>query len=225
MNLTDCEYESLILQRVRNSGLPCRVCNNFYPETIRLTGNEVDMVKIMEYSTKAVARAAALGVETIVFGSSAAKNVPVGFPMDKAFSQIVLLLKNIHKSISENNITVVIEPLNKSESNIINTIHDGVLLLEAVDKEYIKLLVDYFHLSVNMEDLDVVRKVGKYIRHIHIANPLKRMLPIDKDESSYGSFFEVLKHISYSGRTSIEGYSNDFNRDINRSLKLLRELV
>src|SRR5512137_2172888 len=90
MDLSDGEFSSLI-ERVDLSGLKCEVCNNFFPGSIRLTGDAIDHGKIEAYVDKALGRAAQLGLKVIVFGSPKSKNVPDGYPMDKALSQLVEL--------------------------------------------------------------------------------------------------------------------------------------
>src|SRR4030043_306672 len=143
VDLNDREFSSL-KERMDLSGLKCEVCNNFFPGHVRLTGNAVDYGKIEEYLEKALGKAAQLGVKVIVFGSP--KNVPEGYPMGKAWSQLVELLKTIDPLVRTKGITIVIEPLCKLESNIINTAAEGLRLVKAVDRENIKLLVDYYHL-------------------------------------------------------------------------------
>ena len=92
VDLNDKEFSSL-KEKVGSSGLKCEACNNFFPASIRLTGNDVDYGKTEAYLDKALGRAAQLGVKVIVLGSPKSKNVPEGYPMDKAWSQLVELLK------------------------------------------------------------------------------------------------------------------------------------
>ena len=35
---------------VASSGIRCETCNNFFPGTIRLTGSDVDMYRVLEYA-------------------------------------------------------------------------------------------------------------------------------------------------------------------------------
>src|SRR4030043_2051017 len=179
VDLDDEAFRSL-KERVGISGLQCEVCNNFFPASIRLTGNAVDYGKIEEYLDKALGRAAQLGVKVIVFGSPKSKNVPEGYPMDKAWSQLVELLKSIDLLVRTKGITVVIEPLNKGESNIINTAAEGLQLVKAVDRENIKLLIDYYHLVMERENPEIILDAGSYIKHIHFANPTGRVYPAEK---------------------------------------------
>jgi len=223
VDLDDEKFCSL-KEKLSLSSLTCEACNNFFPASIRLTGNSVDYKKIDEYLDKALGRAAQLGVKVIVFGSPKSKNVPEGYPMDKAWSQLVDLLKTIDPLVRAKGITVAIEPLCKLESNIINTATDGLRLSRAVDRENIKLLVDYFHLVMEKEDPEILLRAGSYIRHIHFANPAGRVYPIEI-EDGYIRFMNLLKRVGYEGRISVEAYTKDFCHDAKRSVEVLRQLA
>lgn len=223
VDLKDEEFCSL-RERVGSSGLKCESCNNFFPGSIRLTGNAVDYGKIEEYLDKALRRAAQLGVKVIVLGSPKSKNVPEGYPMDKAWSQLVELLRTIEPLVRTKGITIVIEPLSKVESNIINTAGEGLQLVKAVDRENIKLLVDYYHLVMEKENLEIILDAGPYIKHTHFANPAGRVYPIEA-EDGYIRFMNILKRIGYEGRISVEAYTKDFGHDAKRSVEILRQLA
>jgi len=223
VDLNDKEFFSL-KKKVGSSGLKCEACNNFFPASIRLTGNAVDYGRIEEYLDKALGRAAQLGVKVIVFGSPKSKNVPEGYPMDKAWFQLVELLRYIDPMVRTKGTTVVIEPLCKLESNIINTAAEGLQLVKAVDRENIKLLVDYYHLVMEKEDPEIILDVGSYIKHIHFANPAGRVYPIEAEEG-YIRFMNLLKRIGYEGRISVEAYTKDFGHDAKRSVEILRQLA
>jgi D-psicose/D-tagatose/L-ribulose 3-epimerase len=223
MDLSDGEFSSL-KEKVASSGLKCEACNNFFPGSIRLTGSAVDYGKIEEYLDTALRRAAQLGVKVIVFGSPKSKNVPEGYPMDKAWSQLVKLLRIIDPLVRTKGITIVIEPLCKLESNIINTAGEGLQLVKAVDRENIKLLVDYYHLVMEKENPEIILDAGPYIKHIHFANPAGRVYPVEA-EDGYSRFMNLLKRVGYEGRISVEAYTKDFYRDAKRSVEILKQLV
>ncbi len=210
--------------RVGVSGLKCEACNNFFPASIRLTGTAVNYGKIEEYLSKALERAAQLGVKVIVFGSPKSKNVPEGYPMDKAWSQLVELLKTIDPLVRAKDITIVIEPLCKLESNIINTAAEGLGLVKAVERKNIKLLIDYYHLIMEKENPEILLRAGSYIKHIHFANPAGRVYPAEKVDG-YIRFMDLLKRSGYEGRISVEAYTKDFCHDAKRSVEILRQLA
>jgi D-psicose/D-tagatose/L-ribulose 3-epimerase len=222
-DLDDTEF-SLLTARVKSSGLKCEACNNFFPANIRLTGEGVDQRKIDKYLGTALERAARLGVQVIVFGSPRSRHVPEGYPMDKARSQLVALLRHVDRLVRAMGITVAIEPLCRLESNIINTAAEGLELAQYVDRKNIRLLVDYYHLVIEKERPEIVLRAGKLICHTHFANPVGRTYPAEA-EASYVRFLTLLNRSGYDARMSVEAYSHDFGRDGKHSAEMLGRLV
>lgn len=221
--LNDADYNSL-KEKLSASGLKCEACNNFFPPSIRLTGNDVDYGKIEDYFTKALGRAAELGVKVIVFGSPMSKNIPEGFPMDKAWSQLVELLRFIDPLVKEKGITIAIEPIYKGESNFINTAAEGLKLAKDADRDNIRLLIDYYHLALENEKPEIILEAAPYLRHIHFADPEGRAYPQEiKDE--YDTFINLLKHIGYESLISIEALSKNFDHDAKHAVEVMRQLT
>ena len=97
MNQTEYEYRDF-RKTLETSRVGCEACHNFFPGSIRLTGEEADLERALEYAGRAIRRASKLGVEVIVFGSAKAKNVPEGFSPTRAWQQIVDLLQGYTRS-------------------------------------------------------------------------------------------------------------------------------
>ncbi len=216
---------SVLLEKISSSRIPCEACNNFFPKNIRLTGDKADLKVTLSYVEHALSRAARLGASIVVFGSSEAKNVPDGFSGEKAWDQIVKLLKEIDEIAGRYGITIVIEALNRIESNLINTVKEGYNLVKDVNRSNIRLLIDYYHMMVEKEDLRIIIEAGEYIKHVHIARLLGRSYLLTGNECNYNTFFYNLKKIKYEGRISIEGYTQDFLNDAEKALNFIRQNV
>ncbi|MBC7320142.1 sugar phosphate isomerase/epimerase, partial [bacterium] len=176
--LSDEEFEGL-KTRLDASGLKCEACNNFFPPEIRLTGDQVDYKKIEEYLGLVLSRVNMLGVEVIVFGSGPAKMVPEGFPMEKAWQQLVELTKYISDLAEKYNVTIAIEPLRREECNIINRVSEGLRLVKEVSRGNVKLLVDFYHLRSEREDPSILKECKDHLRHVHFARFEGRTFPKD----------------------------------------------
>ncbi len=213
-----------LARRIERSGLRCEACNNFFPRRIRLTGAEARLDKALDYACHALDRAARLGAQIIVFGSSGAKNVPEGFPVAAAWGQIVELLQRLGPMAAERACIIAIEPINRQESNIVNLAAAGLRLACEVDHPNIQLLVDFYHLRMESEDPDIILEAGPAVRHIHFAQVEQRAFP-GRWEPAYAEFFGNLRRIQYAGRCSIEAYTHDFPADARRALKVLRKLA
>ena len=219
--LSDEDFEKLAAQAAQLR-IPVAASMSFIPGAIRLTGPEVDPAKQLAYVTSTLGRLKRLGVKVVVLGSGGARRVPEGFSRDDAFNQLVDFCRRIAPVARDNGITIVIEPLRKQETNIINTAREGLALVKAVDRPEVRLLVDYYHLAEEGEDPAIVAEAGALLAHTHVANPNGRVYPMSPDESAYAGFFSNLCGIGYQGRMSIEASTKDFAADAPRALALLR---
>jgi sugar phosphate isomerase/epimerase len=222
-NLARPDFAALV-KRIEESGISCEACNNFFPARIRLTGPDADLAGALEYARVAVDRAAQLGAKIIVFGSSGAKNVPAGYPYVAAWKQIVELLQALGPIAAEYGITIAIEPLNKLESNIVTLAREGLRLVREVNHPSVQLLIDYYHLTREDEDVQIVLDANSAIRHLHFAEGEARVFPIE-ERDEYVKFFDCLKRIQYAGRCSIEAYTNNFSADAGRALATLKAIA
>jgi len=144
--------------------------------------------------------------------------------MDKAWSQLVELLKFIDPLVKEKGITIAIEPIYKGESNFINTAAEGLKLAKDADRDNIRLLIDYYHLALENENPEIILEAAPYLKHIHFADPEGRVYPQEvKDE--YVTFINLLKHIGYEGLISIEALSKNFDHDAKHSVEVMRQLT
>lgn len=216
------------------AGIPCESCNNFFPAHVRLTGSDVDFDRISAYLEKALDRAGALRVKTIVFGSGIAKKVPEGFPYDVAYEQLTKVTEMVSAAVEPYGITVAIEPTREPDSNIINTFAEGVEMARNIDKGNIKVLTDNYHVTCLQESLQAVREYGKdYLAHVHISFPnipmvddalqldevnpwrepeLKTMrkgrkFPSLHDGWDYKEFVDAIRSTGYDGRVTVEAFS------------------
>ena len=220
--LSDAEFDAAA-EQVKKVGIPTPNANLFLPATFRLTGPDaVSPDEQMGYVRKAFPRLQRLGVRILCFGSGGARRVPDGFSKEDAFAQLVAFGKRIAPEARAHGITIVIEPLRRQETNIINTTAEGLALVQAVNDPNFELLVDFFHLASEKEDPAIILEARDHIRHLHMANPHGRVFPQQWEEYDYAPFFANLRQIGYAGRMSIEGSSKDVPGEAPRAIALLR---
>ena len=73
---SDDEWKKHRDAKILSAPLPLRSCNGFLPGTFRLTGPEASFDEPLKYAETVCRRADEVGVKTVVFGSSGARNVP-----------------------------------------------------------------------------------------------------------------------------------------------------
>jgi sugar phosphate isomerase/epimerase len=222
--LTEDEFEQLA-KRVSLLRIPVAAANTFLPGNLKIVGPQIDKSRQTDYLSKALSRMKTLGVSVVVLGSGGARRVPEGFSHDEALDQLADFCRRIAPLARDNGIVIAVEPLRHQETNLINTVREGLKFVKTVDLPQIKLQVDYYHLAEENESPDILLEAGKSIVHTHIANPQGRVYPISADESNYAPFFVNLCRIGYSNRLSIEASTTDFAAQAPRSIAMLRTFL
>jgi len=224
MKLMQDEFEEY-LRKMNNSKINIEVCNCLFPGNIKLVGDELDYEQVKQYISNALDRVSQLGVDIVVFGSGGSRRIPEGYDRIKAKEQFINVMKIVGEEASKYNITIVLEPLNRSETNLMNSVKEGLELVKEVAHPNIKLLADYYHMRKESENLNILNEATAYIKHCHIAHGQTRQYPSSEDKDKYAEFIKILIQNKYEGRISIEGKTNDLKKDAKEAKKLLDHII
>jgi sugar phosphate isomerase/epimerase len=208
--------------KVDKSPIKVERFNVLFPGTLRLIGPEADQQKIRAHLEKAFYRVKALGGSAVVFGSGKSRAFPPDMPYRDAFKELIRVTRLIGEIAAQFALTIAIEPLNRGETNCINSVREGAMLEACVDMSSVELLADLFHILKENEPMENILQVKK-LKHTHIALLEGRAFPTVLD-NDVEAFFKALKQIGYSGTMSIEGSSEDSETDAAKALKVLRSL-
>ncbi len=188
---------------LKDGALPTPCANKLFPGDYKLTGPDADLQKNLNYVEVAMQRGRMLGVEIFVLGSGGPRRIPEGFSREEAKAQFIELCKGIGDLGEKYGITVVIEPLRRQESNFINSVREGMEIVNAVNKPHLQVLADFYHMANVDEGPDAIIEAGKHICHCHIGEKAHRTAPgVEGDD--FTPYFEALKIINYKGRMSME---------------------
>ncbi|MGJ8639070.1 MAG: sugar phosphate isomerase/epimerase family protein [Opitutaceae bacterium] len=119
-------------------------------------------------------------------------------------------------------ITIAIEPLNRFETDCINTLSQAVDLIERVGSPALKIHVDTFHMNIEEDDTAAaLLAAGKHVGHFH-ASASHRGL-IGKDQVDWSGALAALKSINYEGDIVIESFTED-NAVLAKATSIWRKL-
>ena len=220
--MSDADYNAF-LSKVNQCPIKVERFNVLFPGTMRITGPEASHGQIAAYLDKVFPRVKALGGSVIVFGSGRSRAFPQDMPYRDAFRELIEATRIIGQTAAKHGLTIVIEPLNKGETNCVNSVREGAMLEAAVNLPSIELLADLYHMLKENEPMENLLAVKK-IKHTHIALLEGRAFPTVCD-NDVQAFFAALKQINYSGTMSIEGKAEDLEADAAAGLKTLRSAV
>jgi sugar phosphate isomerase/epimerase len=211
------------LDQIQSSPLPCSAANCFIPGHLKITGPAVDSSLLEQYVSTACKRAERAGINTIAFGSGGARQVPDGFNHEDAVEQLVSFARMAGDIAWHHSITICVEPLNRSECNILNTVSEAADFVRTVGHDHVKLLVDAYHWARNGEPAESIPAAAQLIHHVHVATYGNRMAP-GLEYCDFSDFFSALARAGYDGRVSIEGAWTSMAEDAGKALNTLRSL-
>ena len=164
-----------------------------------------------------------LGSKLVVFGSGKSRVVPENQSWQESFKELVSVTKLIGKIAADHGISIAIEPLNRNETNLINSLCEGAALQACVNLDNVGLLADAYHMRAEGEDMSRIITCSS-LMHTHIALKEGRVYPTYECEE-VEEFFTYLKKAGYDNRMSIEGKSDDWKADSLKALSVLRSYV
>lgn len=223
MALSESDFRQLV-QRISGSSIFCEACNNFLPGNLKVS-DKGDQQALREYAKAAMERMSALRAYTVVFGSGGARQYPADMAYDTAFNRLTEFLQQLTVLLEQHDITLVIEPLRTQECNIINSIEEAALLMEAVGHPRIQLLSDNYHMAFSGELPDIFRFWSRQLGHAHLCRVEGRVMPTGALTPDEVAYIHQLTVCTTCPRISVEAYSHDFNGDSNYVLQLIRQAI
>lgn len=202
--------------------LPVDAYNCFLPGNLPVVGPAVNLDAVRSYVERACARARQMGSSVIVFGSGGARKVPDGWPREKGEEQLVESMRVIGPVAKAAGITVVMEPLNRGETNLLNSTAEGLGYIRRAAAPGIAILADFYHFTLEKEPLDDLDRAGPLLAHVHMAEPVGRIAP-GPAMTDYRPFFHRLKAIGYDARISLECGWKDIRTQLGPTLEFLRK--
>lgn len=185
-------------------GVPVDVVSAMVPASLPIVGPE-PAPGLEAYLAGLADRMADLGAETTVLGSGAARSAPAGFDAARAEAQLRAFLDRARQLIPH----VAVEPLNRTESRVINTLEEAL--------EYGEVIVDTYHVGMTGEPLATILDAGERLVHVQAAGPGRRP-PTD-----LRNVFAYLNAIGYDRAVSLECSFDDLDREGPAALQVLRE--
>lgn len=220
LNIEDDEDFKAAKAAIASSPLATTASNTFFARDIRVVGPEIDERRVKSYIARAAEICATAKSNVVVLGSGWARNVPEHWERSRAEDQFVETLSWCADALKGTGTTLVIEPLNRKESNLINSVDEGVRFAKRVDRPEIRVLADFYHMDEEHEPLETLKRNIEWLSHIHLADTGRRNP--GTGSYPYDEFFGNLKQAGYKGMISAECSVVDPEADMRRSLQFLR---
>jgi D-psicose/D-tagatose/L-ribulose 3-epimerase len=124
------------------------------------------------------------------------------------FELVVKNLKELAAYAAARGVDICVEPLNRFETDFLNTCDQGLKLLRAVKAKNVKLHLDTFHMNIEEKNqAAAIKKAGKLLGHFHACGS-DRGTP-GNDHIDWKPIVAALKSIKYDQDVVIESFTTD----------------
>ena len=143
------------------------------------------------------------------FGVQRIVSVPVRGPIDigvtqrAEIDQYVEALKIVGEHAESLGMIVVIEPLVRYETHLINRLEQAVEIAKSVGRAGVGIMADFFHM--NVEEANIAESVAaarQWIQHVHLADS-NRLNP-GRGHTDFKPAMQALKSIGFEGALALE---------------------
>jgi len=192
-------------------GLVCgTVCACLGPDR-DLRGTPEAQKTSLEYMMKVLDQMEVLGAHSLIGPVYSAVGRAEAVPpaeYKQQWKTVVKNLKTLCKYAEKKGKKICLEPLNRFETDFINTCDQGLKMIKDVGSPALKLHLDTFHMNIEEKNqAAAIRKAGKALGHLHACGS-DRGTP-GNDHIDWKSIAKALKDIRYDGDVVIESFTTD----------------
>jgi D-psicose/D-tagatose/L-ribulose 3-epimerase len=126
-------------------------------------------------------------------------------PTDDERARAAEVVRSTADLAAQAGVTLAVEPLNRFECHLLNTVADGAAFVDRVGHPAVGMLFDTFH--AHIEEVDppgAIRRYARVIRHVH-CSANHRGIP-GRDQVDWAGTFAALRGAGYDGWLTIEAF-------------------
>ena len=131
---------------------------------------------------------------------------PMVSPRSKEGDEKAILasLAELEKTAEETGTYIYLEPLNRYQDHMLNTLADAVAIIDKGGFRRVKITADFYHMAIEEDDIsESLKKYKDYVGHIHIAEN-HRYQP-GNGSIDWARHMKILHEIGYEGAVVNEG--------------------
>ncbi len=230
VNELSAQQRQQMVKDMQNAGIECVGLHWLLappPKDLHFTTPDAQVrQKTVAYLNDLIDFCGDLGGSVMIFGSPKQRNA-VGISVDEAKKYFTEGLASVADHAQERDVKILIEPLDTSQTDVINTLAEAVDIVNKINHPAIQTMFDFHNTPDETEPFDVlVKKYYDHIYHVHVQEMDGSYLGQGDAVNQYVDTFQLLKDLNYNKWVSLEVF--DFSpggRTIaQESMKTLKEI-
>ncbi len=202
------------------------VCGAFGPERNLSSDNPVYAENARKYITWLIDAADFLGAKVVIgpmYSSVGKAHIEDPDEREKEWQRAVVGIRDLADYAETKHIKLALEPLNRFETDMINTAAQGLTFISEVDRENVGLHLDTFHMHLEEKSsADAIRLAGDKVFHIHACEN-DRGVP-GTGQVHWQAVAQAIKDIGYDDAVVIESFSQEV-KEIASAVCIWREIA
>src|SRR5215217_4617882 len=208
------------------AGVSIAVCGAFGPDR-DVSHEEPERRRLgIDYLNSCIDLAAAVGARDVIGPMYSATGKTRLLPDAAREQQRIWAadsLREVGQYAAARGVGLAMEPLNRFETDLINTVEQGLDLCGRIGLDNVGLLLDTFHMNIEEKSIpDAITKVGSRLRHFHACEN-DRGAP-GSGHVEWSEVFGALDAIGYDGLVVIESFTPEI-QEIARAVSTWRPVA
>lgn len=128
-------------------------------------------------------------------------------PTASGIAQSVDILREVAETAAKSNITLVLEVVNRYESNVLNTAAQGVAMVKRIGAPNVKVHLDVYHMNIEESDIgSAILATGEHLGYLHSGDSHRGYMGSGSIDLT--GVFRAVVNSGYQGPITFESFSS-----------------
>ncbi|TET09086.1 MAG: sugar phosphate isomerase/epimerase, partial [Candidatus Atribacteria bacterium] len=155
------------------------------------------------YLFKCIDYAQLMGAKLVIVVPAAVSKLAPSLSKKEDWKNSVKAVQEVAKYAEKKDILLAIEPINRYETYLVNSVQDALGYAREVNSSHVKIMADTFHMNIEERDIpEAIRIAGNNLINVHIAD--SNRCSVGRGHINFKALIKALKEINYQYALTLE---------------------
>ena len=155
------------------------------------------------YLFKCIDYAQLMGAKLVIVVPAAVSKLTPSLSKKEDWKNSVKAVQEVAKYAEKKDILLAVEPINRYETYLVNSIQDALYYAREVNSSHVKIMADTFHMNIEERDIqEAIRIAGNNLINVHIAD--SNRCSVGRGHINFKALIKALKEINYQYALTLE---------------------
>jgi len=155
------------------------------------------------YLFKCIDYAYLVGAKLVIVVPAAVSKLAPSLSKKEDWKNSVKAVQEVAKYAEKKDILLAIEPINRYETYLVNSVQDALYYAREVNSSHVKIMADTFHMNIEERDIpEAIRIAGSNLINVHISD--SNRCSVGRGHINFKELIKALKEINYQYALTLE---------------------